>query len=230
MGDWFDFTAAEWSAIHLSIEVALWCSMITLPLAVAIGWFLARHNFRGKSVVEGILHLPLVLPPVTTGYMLLMILGTRGLIGQYLYEWFGIQLAFSFVATVLAAIVVSFPLATRSVRLAIELIHPKYEEAARTLGAGPVRVFFTITLPLALPGIISGFILSFARSLGEFGATITFAGNIAGETQTLPLAVFSYMQVPGGETSSFRLALVSVIIALVAMIGSEWLNRKIRRH
>ena len=223
----FKYTASEWSAIQLSLSVALICAVITLPLAIAVGWFLARKKFFGKSVVEGILHLPLVLPPITTGYLLLLVFGNRGFIGKFFYEIFGIQIAFSFYAAVIAAIFVSFPLVTRSIRLSIELVDQKLEEAARTLGASNLRVFFTITLPLALPGVISGFILSFARSLGEFGATISFAGNIEGKTQTLPLAIFSEMQIPGQETSTMRLVVVSVILSLLAMIAAEFLNRRV---
>ena len=223
----FKYTASEWSAIQLSLSVALICAVITLPLAIAVGWFLARKRFFGKSVVEGIIHLPLVLPPITTGYLLLLVFGNRGFIGKFFYEIFGIQIAFSFYAAVIAAIFVSFPLVTRSIRLSIELVDQKLEEAARTLGASNLRVFFTITLPLALPGVISGFILSFARSLGEFGATISFAGNIEGKTQTLPLAIFSEMQIPGQETSTMRLVVVSVILSLLAMIAAEFLNRRV---
>lgn len=223
----FKYTASEWSAIQLSLYVALICAVITLPLAIAVGWFLARKKFFGKSVIEGIIHLPLVLPPITTGYLLLLVFGNRGFIGNFFYETFGIQIAFSFYAAVIAAIFVSFPLVTRSIRLSIELVDQKLEEAARTLGASNLRVFFTITLPLALPGVISGFILSFARSLGEFGATISFAGNIEGKTQTLPLAIFSEMQVPGQEASTMRLVVVSVILSLLAMIAAEFLNRRV---
>lgn len=225
--DLFTYSAAEWDAIQLSLKVALLCTILVLPIAVAIGWILARKRFWGKSVVEGFLHLPLVLPPVTVGYILLVILGRNGWIGQFFYEHWGIQIAFSFPAAVIAAIVVSFPLVTRSIRLSIELVDKNYEDAARTLGASNARVFFTVTLPLALPGVISGAILAFARSLGEFGATISFAGNIAGETQTLPLAIFSSMQVPGQEISTLRLVVVSIILSLLAMIGAEYLNRRI---
>lgn len=225
--DLFKYSAAEVDAIQLSLKVALLCTGILLPLAVLVGWLLARKHFFGKAVIEGILHLPLVLPPVTVGYILLIVFGRNGWLGAFFYENWGIQLAFSFTATVIAAIVVSFPLVTRSIRLSIELVDQNYEEAARTLGASNLRVFFTITLPLALPGVISGAILAFARSLGEFGATISFAGNIAGETQTLPLAIFSSMQVPGQESSTLKLVLVSVLLSLVAMIGAEYLNRNV---
>lgn len=227
MSELFKYTSSEISAIQLSLIVAIICSVITLPIAIVVGWFLARKRFWGKSFVEGVLHLPLVLPPITTGYVLLLFLGNNGIIGSFFYEKLGIQIAFSFYAAVIAAIFVSFPLVTRSVRLSIELVDFKLEQAARTLGASNLRVFFTITLPLALPGVISGFILVFARSLGEFGATISFAGNIEGETQTLPLAIFSEMQVPGQEVSTFRLVLVSVILSLLAMIGAEFLNKRV---
>lgn len=227
MNEFFTYSAAELSAIKLSLLVAVVCSIVSLPPAIAVGWFLARKKFFGKSVLEGFLHLPLVLPPITTGYLLLLIFGNRGFIGSFFYENFGIQIAFSFYAAVIAAIVVSFPLVTRSIRLSIELVDQKLEEAARTLGASNFRVFLTITLPLALPGVISGFILSFARSLGEFGATISFAGNIEGETQTLPLAIFSEMQIPGQEASTMRLVIVSVILSLLAMIAAEMLNRRV---
>jgi molybdate transport system permease protein len=226
----FTYNSAEITAIELSLKVALICTIVVLPIAIFFGWFLARKQFHGKAFVEGFLHLPLVLPPVTTGYILLVIFGTNGLLGSFLYDHFGIRIAFSFPAAVLAAIVVSFPLVTRSIRLSIELVDRNYEEAAKTLGASNLRIFFTITLPLALPGVISGAILAFARSLGEFGATISFAGNISGETQTLPLAIFSTMQVPGQESSTLRLVVVSVILSLAAMIGAEYLNKRILKR
>jgi molybdate transport system permease protein len=201
-----------------------------LPIAIVLGWFLARKRFWGKSVFEGILHLPLVLPPITTGYILLLLLGNKGIIGSFFYEKLGVQIAFSFYAAVIAAVFVSFPLVTRSIRLSIELVDSKLEMAARTLGASNLRVFFTITLPLALPGVISGFILAFARSLGEFGATISFAGNIEGETQTLPLAIFSEMQIPGQESSTLRLVIVSVALSLLAMVCAEFLNKRVIKN
>ncbi|MFW6310280.1 MAG: molybdate ABC transporter permease subunit [Prolixibacteraceae bacterium] len=221
---------AEVTAIELSLKVAFMCTIFVLPVAVFVGWFLARKQFPGKAFVEGFLHLPLVLPPVTTGYLLLIFFGTNGWLGSWLYDLLGIRIAFSFPAAVIAAIVVSFPLVTRSIRLSIELVDKNFEEAARTLGASSLRVFFTVTLPLALPGVISGAILAFARSLGEFGATISFAGNIEGETQTLPLAIFSTMQIPGQEISTLRLVVVSVILSLLAMIGAEYLNRKVLKR
>ncbi len=228
--EFFTYSSAEWDAIQLSLKVAFICTIVVLPFAIYIGWFLARKQFHGKAFAEGFLHLPLVLPPVTTGYLLLVFFGTNGWIGSFLNDWFGVKIAFSFPAAVIAAIVVSFPLVTRSIRLSVELVDKNYEEAARTLGASNLRVFFTITLPLALPGVISGAILAFARSLGEFGATISFAGNISGETQTLPLAIFSAMQVPGQESSTLRLVVVSVALSLVAMIGAEYLNRRILKR
>ena len=230
MNELFTYSSSELTAIQLSLKVALVCTIIVLPFAILIGWFLARKRFFGKAFVEGFLHLPLVLPPVTTGYILLVIFGTNGWLGGLFYNWLGVRIAFSFPAAIIAAIVVSFPLVTRSIRLSIELVDKNYEEAARTLGASNLRVFFTITLPLALPGVISGAILAFARSLGEFGATISFAGNISGETQTLPLAIFSTMQVPGEESSTLRLVLVSVVLSLLAMIGAEYLNKRILKR
>ena len=230
MKELFTYSAAEVTAIELSLKVAFICTIFVLPVAVFVGWFLARKQFPGKAFVEGFLHLPLVLPPVTTGYLLLVFFGINGWLGSWLYHLLGIRIAFSFTAAVIASIVVSFPLVTRSIRLSVELVDKNLEEAARTLGASSFRVFFTVTLPLALPGVISGAILAFARSLGEFGATISFAGNIEGETQTLPLAVFSTMQIPGQEISTLRLVVVSVILSLLAMIGAEYLNRKVLKR
>ncbi len=230
MNELFKYTDGELTAIQLSLQVAVVCTIVVLPLAILIGWFLARKQFPGKAFVEGFLHLPLVLPPVTTGYILLVLFGTNGWLGSFFYNYFGIRIAFSFPAAIIAAVIVAFPLVTRSIRLSIELVDKNFEEAARTLGASNLKVFFTITLPLALPGVISGAILAFARSLGEFGATISFAGNISGETQTLPLAIFSAMQVPGQEASTLRLVVVSVILSLLAMIGAECLNRRILKR
>ncbi len=230
MNELFKYTDGELTAIQLSLQVAVVCTIVVLPLAILIGWFLARKQFPGKAFVEGFLHLPLVLPPVTTGYILLVLFGTNGWLGSFFYNYFGIRIAFSFPAAIIAAVIVAFPLVTRSIRLSIELVDKNFEEAARTLGASNLKVFFTITLPLAFPGVISGAILAFARSLGEFGATISFAGNISGETQTLPLAIFSAMQIPGQEASTLRLVVVSVILSLLAMIGAECLNRRILKR
>ncbi|RKD89676.1 molybdate ABC transporter permease subunit [Mangrovibacterium diazotrophicum] len=229
MSDLFHFTGSEFEAIRLSIGVAVYSSLISLPFALLLGYILARKQFTGKAVVESFIHLPLVMPPVTTGYLLLLILGTRGFIGKWLFEVFGLKLAFTFEAAVIASVVVSFPLIVRSIRTAIEMVDPGLEDASRILGIGRLKTFFRITVPLAAPGILSGTILAFARSLGEFGATITFAGNIAGETQTLPLAVFAYMQVPGREGETLRLVLISVLISFVAMALSELYIRKMKR-
>lgn len=228
MSDLLSFNASELHAVGLSVEVAVYCTLFSIPLALLVGYFMARHNFPGKPVVESILHLPLVMPPVTTGYLLLLLLGSKSLIGQWLLATFGIKLAFSFQAAVIASVFVSFPLNVRSVRTAIEMVDAGLEEASRILGAGKLKTFFTVTVPLALPGIISGAILAFARSLGEFGATITFAGNIEGETQTLPLAIFAYMQVPGKEGATLRLVFISILISFVAMALSEWYIKKMK--
>lgn len=222
-------TAAEWQAIGLSLQVGLWCVVISAVPGVAVGWLLARRRFPGKSVVDAIVHLPLVLPPVVVGYVLLLALGRRSGVGAWL-ESMGLEVAFTWKAAVLASAVMGFPLLVRAVRLSMEHIEVRYEDAARTLGAGPIRVWLTVTLPLAWPGIATGLLLSFARSLGEFGATITFAGNIAGETRTLPLGIFSAIQVPGGETSALRLVLLSVALSFAALIVSETLARRAARR
>lgn len=227
---YFTFSQAEIDAIFLSLKVALYCSVFILPLAVLGGWILARKKFRGKSLLEGIINLPLVLPPVATGFLLLLLLGSKGIIGKILFDWFHIKIAFTFWAAVLASMMVAFPLAMRAIRLAIEMVDEAYEEAAKTLGANTFQAFWRITLPLAYPGIISGFILSFARSLGEFGATIIFAGNISGETQTIPLALFNQIQIPGHETAAFRLLIVAVLFSFITMAFSEYLVRKIKKN
>lgn len=223
----FNFSYAEFQAIGLSIKVAIICSVISLPIAIGVGWILARKRFKGKWFLDGIVQLPLVLPPVTIGYILLLVFGVKGFVGKFLLEYFDIRISFTFWAAVLASVVVSFPLVVRAIKVAIEMVDVELESAARTLGAGPWKTFFTITIPLALPGIFSGFILGFARCLGEFGATITFAGNIVGQTQTLPLAIYSAMEVPGGEMVAFRLVFVSIVLSFMAMVGSEFLNRKL---
>lgn len=223
------FTPAELEAMRLSLLVALASALFTLPPALAVGLLLARRDFFGKSLLDGLLCLPLVLPPVTTGYLLLLCLGRRSPVGQLLEAWFGLRLSFTTAGAVLAAMVVSFPLTLRAVKIAFEMVDRRLEAAAGTLGAAPWRVFLSVTLPLALPGVLNGCLLGFARSLGEFGATITFAGNIAGETRTIPLAVYSLMQSPGREGAAMTLAAASVVIALVAMVGSEMLNRRARR-
>jgi molybdate transport system permease protein len=195
-------------------------------MGILVAWVLTRMHFPGKSLLDGLVHLPLVLPPVVTGYLLLVVLGRKGLIGSVLYKYLGIVLAFNWKGAVLAAAVMSFPLLVRAVRLSLENVDQGLEAAARTLGAGPIRVFFTVTLPLMLPGIITGLILAFARSLGEFGATITFVSNIRGQTQTLPLALYTFTQIPDGETGALRLCLLSVLIAMAALVCSEMLARR----
>lgn len=219
-------TPEEWSAVRLSAEIAVLCVVFSTPVAIFTGWLLARKNFPGKALAESIICLPLVMPPVTVGYLLLITLSTKSLVGGWLYHEFGIRLAFNFNAAVIASAVVSFPLYVRTVRVAIEMVDRKYEEASRQLGSGAVATFFRVTLPLAVPGILAGLVLAFARSLGEFGATITFAANIEGETRTLPLAIYSYMNIPGRESEAMKLAWVSVAIALLAFIGSEILLRR----
>ena len=221
-------TAEEWSALGLSLQVAAWSVAIMVLPAVGCAWVLARSRVRGKMVLDAAVHLPLVLPPVVVGYLLLLALGRRGWIGSWLHE-LGVDIAFTWKAAAIAAAVMGFPLLVRSARLAMELVDERIEQAARTLGAGPVRVFLTITLPLAAPGVLAGVVLAFARSLGEFGATITFAGNIAGQTRTLPVAIFTYTQVPGGDGPAMRLIVISVVLSVAALIGSEVLARRVRR-
>jgi molybdate transport system permease protein len=217
----------EIEIITLSLRVSFWAVLIGLPLAIGAAWLLARTTFPGKVLVDGILHLPLVVPPVIVGYALLVLFGRQGAIGSILYDAFGVSFAFNWKGAALASGVMAFPLMVRAVRLSIEAIDQRLETAARTLGANRVRVFATITLPLALPGVLSGAVLAFARSLGEFGATITFVSNIPGETRTLPLAIFNLTQVPGSEAAIGRLVLISIAIALAALILSEVLSRRI---
>lgn len=221
-----NLTPEEYSAMWLSLKVSCWSVAIILIPGIYTGWLLARRDFFGKSFFDGILHLPLVLPPVVTGYLLLLALGKQGLIGRWLYDAFGITLAFSWKGAVIATALMSFPLMVRSIRLSISAIEVKLEQAARSLGASALNTFFTVTLPLAIPGIISGSVLAFARSLGEFGATITFVGNIEGETRTLPLAIYSYIQIPDGNAPAQRLLMISVALALGSMLLSGYIERK----
>ena len=223
----FELSDIEREAILLSLKVAFWAVAVSLPFGVACAWFLSRKSFPGKSVLNGIVHLPLVLPPVVVGLILLLLFGTTGPIGGFLKNVFGITVIFTWKGAAVAAAIMAFPLMVRAIRLSLDTVDPGLERAARTLGAGPIRTFFTITLPLALPGLVTGIVLAFARSLGEFGATITFVSNIPGETRTLPLAIFSSLQVPDGEAVAIRLAVVSVILAFAALIASELL---VRRH
>lgn len=222
-------TPLEWEALGLSLKVSTLATLASLPVGVFVAWILARFRFPGHGLLNGVVHLPLVLPPVVVGYGLLILLGRSGMIGAWLYETFGITLAFTWKGAAIAAAVMAFPLMVRAMRLSLESIPPGLEDAARTLGAKPVRVFFTITLPLMLPGIVTGAVLAFARALGEFGATITFVSNIPGETRTLPLALYTFTQVPGGENSALRLAVLAVVVALGALMLSEVLARRIKR-
>lgn len=216
---------AEWSAIWLSLKVAAAAAAVVLPAAVFLGWLLARRNFRGKLIVESLIHAPLVMPPVVTGYLLLITFGGKGVIGKYLLQWFGLQFIFNWKGAVLASAFVALPLAVRSVRLAVALVDQRLEEAALILGYSPLRVFACITLPLAWPGVLAGTLLAFTRSLGEFGATITFAGNIEGVTQTIPLALYSSLQVPGSEAKTIRYVICSLALCFSALILSELLTR-----
>jgi len=218
----------EWLAIELSLRVAFWSVCLNLPFALFFAWLLARKNFFGKTLVDGLIHLPLVLPPVVIGYVLLVVLGRRGLVGEWLYEALGITFVFKWEGAAIASAVMGFPLMVRAIRLSLEMVDQGLEHAARTLRAGPIRVFSTITLPLISPGILSGVILSFARSLGEFGATITFVSNIPGETRTLPLALYTYTQAPGGEIMAMRLTVIAIVLALASLFISEFLARSIR--
>ena len=220
-------TPLEVEALGLSLRVAVACVLGSLPFGIAAGWLLARCEFPGKALVDGLLHAPLVVPPVAVGYVLLVVLGRNGPVGGWLYDVFGVTLIFTWKGAALASAVMAFPLLVRPIRLALELIDPRIETAARTLGAGRVRVALTITLPLMLPGILTGVILAFARSLGEFGATITFVSNIAGETRTLPIALWTLVQTPGGEAGAWRLMVISLVLAVVALALSEVLARRI---
>lgn len=222
-------SADELEALRLSLRVGLLATFGSLPFGIALGWLLARRRFPGKLLLEAVLTLPLVVPPVVTGYLLLLALGTNGLLGPTL-EAIGVPVAFNWKGAAVAAAVVGFPLMVRAVRLSVEAVDPGLEAAARTLGAGPWRVFATVTLPLSLPGVFAGMVLCFARGLGEFGATITFVGNIQGDTRTLPLAIFTHTQVPGAEESALRLTVISLIVALAALLVSEYLARRSRRR
>ncbi len=219
----FQLTALEREALSLSVWVSLWAVFASLPFGILFAWVLSRKSFPAKTLLDGLLHLPLVLPPVVTGYLLLVTFGRRGLVGAWLYENLGITFAFNWKGAALASAVVAFPLMVRAIRLSIDSVDRDLEWAARTLGARPLRVFFTITLPLTAPGILTGMILSFARSLSEFGATITFVSNIPGETRTLPLALYTLTQVPGGEQGAMRLCVISIVLAMLALILSNFL-------
>ncbi|MEZ5531509.1 MAG: molybdate ABC transporter permease subunit [Steroidobacteraceae bacterium] len=223
------FTPAELDALRLSFAVAARSVLLALPFATWIAWLLVRGRFRGRFVLDAFVHLPLVLPPVVVGYLLLVLFGRRGVIGGWLYDSFGIRLAFTTAGAALATAVMSFPLMVRAMRLSLEAVDRGLEDAARTLGAGPVDRFFSITLPLMLPGILAGAVTAFAASLGEFGAVITFVSNIPGETRTLPLALYTAIQTPGGDAAAARIAALSIALGFAGLALSEWLARRLRR-
>ncbi|SEH24892.1 molybdate transport system permease protein [Magnetospirillum fulvum] len=228
MSLWFTLTPLEREALSLSLLVSGWAVVGSLPFGILSAWLLARRDFPGKSLFDGLIHLPLVLPPVVVGYALLVLLGRKGVVGGWLYDWFGITLAFTWKGAAIASAVVAFPLMVRAIRLALEGVDRGLEQAARTLGCGPIRTFFSVTMPLAMPGVLAGVILAFARSLSEFGATITFVSNIPGETRTLPIALYALTQVPGSDEPAFRLCIISVVVAFAALLASEILARRMR--
>lgn len=221
--------AQEWQAVALSLRVSVVAVIACLPAALAVAYALARWRFVGHGLLNGLVHLPLILPPVVTGYLLLLCFGRRGAVGQFL-EQFGIVFAFRWTGAALAAAIMAFPFLVRAIRLAIEAVDPRLEQAASTLGASPLRVFATITLPLILPGILAGMVMGFAKAMGEFGATITFVSNIPGETQTLPTAIYAFLQVPGGDGAALRLVVISIAIAMAALLVSETLARAVARR
>jgi molybdate transport system permease protein len=219
-------TPVEWQALALSLKVAFWATLCSLPLGLFTAYALARWSFPGKAIVNGLVHLPLVLPPVVTGYLLLITFGPRGPVGELL-EAVGMSVAFRWTGAALAAAIMAFPLMVRAMRLSIEAVDPKLEQAAATLGASRAWVFLTVTLPLVTPGILAGCILAFAKAMGEFGATITFVANIPGQTQTLPTAIYAFLQVPGGEGSALRLVIIAVAVSMGALLISEWVARRV---
>ena len=228
MTDWL--TPDEWRAVALSLRVSFWATLVSLPVGIAVAYVLARHRFWGRQLLNGLVHLPLILPPVVTGYLLLLTFGRKGAVGAFLDQTFGLVFAFRWTGAALAAAVMAFPLMVRAIRMAIEAVDPRLEAAAGTLGASRPWVFVTVTLPLILPGIVVGAILGFAKAMGEFGATITFVANIPGQTQTLPSAIYAYLQVPGGDAAAFRLVLVAIAIAMLALLLSEWVGRAVARR
>jgi molybdate transport system permease protein len=227
MNDLLDLSPDEWTAVRLSLRVATVAMLASLPVGIAVAYLLARGRFPGKAILNGIVFLPLILPPVVTGYLLLLSFGRRGPIGAFLDQHFGIVFSFRWTGAALACAVMAFPLLVRSIRLSIEAVDRRLEEAAGTLGANPLWVFVFVTLPLILPGIIAGMILCFAKAMGEFGATITFVSNIPGETQTLPTAIYTLTQIPGGEAGAMRLTLIAIVISMAAVIVSELLARRV---
>ena len=223
-----ELSVEEWNALLLSAKVAGFATLISLPFAILLAWFLARYQFRFKYIVEALLQMPLVLPPVVLGYLLLISFGTQGWIGKFLYQ-FGIQLAFNWKGAVLASIIVAFPLMVQPIRLSFQMINRELEIVAGSLGASPFKVFLSISLPLSLPGILIGSILCFSRSLGEFGATITFVGNIPDETRTIPIAIYTLIQQPDGEQMAMRLVVLSLILAFSALIANYWIMQKYQK-
>lgn len=226
--DFFNLQPAEWQALVLTLKVAAAALLVALPLAVLVAYLLARVSFAGHGIVNALVHLPLVLPPVVTGYVLLLAFGRKGIVGAFLENTFGISFAFNWTGAALAAGVMAFPLMVRPIRISFEAVDPKLEEAAKSLGAHRLTAFVTVTLPLALPGILGGAILGFAKAMGEFGATITFVSNIPGETRTLALALYTATQTPSGDLAAFRLTLIAIIVAFAALIASEVLARRLR--
>ncbi len=225
-----DISSAEWTAVLLSLKVGMVATLVATPFGIAIAWLLARYDFWGKSALDALIYLPLVLPPVVTGYLLLLTFGRRGLVGGWLADYLGIVFSFRWTGAALACGVMSFPLLVRPIRLSIEAVDRRLEQAASTLGAAPWRVFFTVTLPLALPGVLAGMVLGFAKAIGEFGATITFVSNIPGETQTISAAIYTLTQVPDGDLAALRLVAVSIVISMIALVASEWFARRATRR
>ena len=219
----------EWQAVALSLKVAFWATLVSLPFGVLAAHALARRDFPGKALLNGLIHLPLILPPVVTGYLLLVTFGVRGPVGSLLQP-LGVVFAFRWTGAALAAGIMGFPLMVRAIRLSFEAVDPKLEQAAATLGASRFWVFLTVTLPLILPGVLAGAVLAFAKAMGEFGATITFVSNIPGQTQTLPSAIYAFLQVPGGEASALRLVAISVVLAMGALLASEILARRVQQR
>jgi molybdate transport system permease protein len=226
----FDITPTEWTAILLSLRVATAATLVATPLGIAVAWLLARREFWGKALLDAAIHLPLVLPPVVTGYLLLLTFGRRGVVGAWLAEYLGIVFAFRWTGAALACGIMSFPLLVRPIRLSIEAVDRRLEQAAATLGAAPWQVFLTVTLPLALSGVLAGMVLGFAKALGEFGATITFVSNIPGETQTISSAIYALIQTPDGDAAAMRLVVVSILLATAALVASEWFARRALRR
>jgi molybdate transport system permease protein len=222
----FDISPTEWTAILLSLRVAIVATLVATPLAVAVAWLLARGEFWGKSLLDAAIHLPLVLPPVVTGYLLLLTFGRRGVVGAWLADHLGLVFAFRWTGAALACGIMSFPLLVRPIRLSIEAVDQRLEQAAATLGAAPWQVFLTVTFPLALSGVLAGMVLGFAKALGEFGATITFVSNIPGETQTIASAIYALIQTPDGDAAALRLVVISVVISMAALVASEWFSRR----